>query len=255
MPQAVNAFLDNSNFRKIDEIKRNILELYEDDFRKIDSSGRASFLFKNIPSELSRGATRFMPSKVDKNITTKGARETIADIIDSMTVNVAYHANDPNVGFAMTKNLDAYKLYLADTGLFVTLAFMDKNYTENTIYEKLLSDKLSANLGYIYENVVAQMLRSSGNELYYYAFPSEKSNRNYEIDFIISRNNKICPMEVKASGYRTHKSLDAFSEKYSRRIFEKYLIYTKDMKRERDITMIPMYMVPCLSNTPCLLAK
>ena len=251
MPQAVNAFLDNSNFRKIDEIKRNILELYEDDFRKIDSSGKVSFLFKNIPSELSRGATRFMPSKVDKNMNTKGARETIADIIDSMTVNVAYHADDPNVGFAMTKNLDAYKLYLADTGLFVTLAFMDKNYTENTIYEKLLSDKLSANLGYIYENVIAQMLRSSGNELYYYAFPSEKSNRNYEIDFLLSINNKICPMEVKSSGYRAHKSLDAFSEKYSSRILEKYLIYTKDMKRERDITMIPMYMVPFLKSGRC----
>ena len=246
MPQAVNAYIDNSNFRKIDEIKRNILELYEDDFRKIDSSGKASLLFKNIPSELSRGAARFMPSKALKNTSTKGAVETIADIIDSMTVNVAYHTDDPNTGFSLTKNLDAYRLYLADTGLFVTLAFMDKDYTENTIYEKLLSDKLSANLGYIYENAIAGMLRFSGNELYYYTFPSEKSNRNYEIDFLLSRNNKICPIEVKSSGYKTHKSLDAFSEKYSNRISEKYLIYTKDVKREQDITMLPMYMVPFL---------
>ena len=246
MPQAVNAYLDNSNFRKIDEIKRNILELYEDDFRKIDSTGKASLLFKNIPSELSRGAKRFMSSKVDKSLNAKRAGGIIADILDSMTVNAAYHADDPNVGFALTKNLNAYKLYLADTGLFVTLAFMDKDYTENTIYERLLSDKLSANLGYIYENAIAQMLRASGNELYYYTFPRENSNCNYEIDFLLSKKNKICPIEVKSSGYRTHKSLDAFSTKYSNRILEKYLVYTKDMKMEKNITMIPMYMVPFL---------
>jgi predicted AAA+ superfamily ATPase len=246
MPQAVSAYLDNSSFRKIDEIKRNILELYEDDFRKIDSSGKASLFFKNIPSELSRGATRFMSSKVDKNMKVERAHEIIADVLDSMTVNVAYHADDPNVGFALSKNLGAYKLYLADTGLFVTLAFMDKDYTENTIYEKLLSDKLSANLGYVYENAIAGMLRSSGNELFYYTFPSEKSNRNYEIDFLLSKKNKICPIEVKSSGYRTHKSLDAFSVKFANRILEKYLVYTKDLKMEQDITMIPMYMVPFL---------
>jgi len=246
MPQAVSAYLENSNFRKIDEIKRNILELYEDDFRKIDPSGKASLFFKNIPSELSRGATRFMPSKVDKNMKAERVGAIIADVLDSMTVNVAYHADDPNVGFALTKNLDAYKLYLADTGLFVTLSFMDKDYTENTIYEKLLSDKLSANLGYIYENVVAQMLRAAGNELYYYTFPREKSNRNYEIDFLLSKKDKICPMEVKSSGYKTHKSLDAFFEKYSHRISDKYLAYTKDLRTEQDLTMIPVYMIPFL---------
>ena len=246
MPQAVSAYLDNNNFRKIDEIKRNILELYEDDFRKIDASGKASLFFKNIPSELSRGAARFMSSKIDKNMNNERVGEIIADILDSMTVNAAYHADDPNVGFALTKNPGAYKLYLADTGLFVTLAFMDKDYTENTIYEKLLSDKLSANLGYVYENAVAGMLRASGNELYYYSFPSEKSNRNYEIDFLLSKKNKICPIEVKSSGYKTHKSLDVFSEKYSKRILDKYLVYTKDLKTEQDIIMIPMYMVPFL---------
>jgi predicted AAA+ superfamily ATPase len=246
MPQAINAYLNNSNFRKIDEIKRNIIELYEDDFRKIDSSGKASLFFKNIPSELSRGAVRFMPSKVNKNMNGERVGEVIADILDSMTVNAAYHTDDPSVGFALTKNSSVYKLYLADTGLFVTLAFMDKDYTENNIYEKLLSDKLSANLGYIYENVIAQMLRASGNQLYYYTFPSDKSNRNYEIDFLLSKKNKICPIEVKSSGYKTHKSLDAFSKKYSNRILNKYLVYTKDLKVEQDIIMLPMYMIPFL---------
>ena len=64
--------------------------------------------------------------------------------------------------------------------------------------------------------------------------------------FILARKNKICPVEVKSSGYRTHASLDRFSEKYSDRIGEKYLIYTKDMQKDRDVLMLPAYYVPFL---------
>ena len=124
------------------------------------------------------------------------------------------------------------------------MIFKDKDFTENIIYEKLLSDKLSVNLGYIYENVVAQILSAKGNALYYYTFLNEKTNHNYEIDFLLSKKNKICPIEVKSSGYNTHKSLDVFSEKFSERILEKYVVYTKDLKKERDILMLPVYILP-----------
>ena len=147
---------------------------------------------------------------------------------------------------ANNKDLRKFKMYLADTGLFTTLIFKDRDFTENVIYEKLLSDKLSANLGYLYENVVAQMLTASGNELFYYTFLNEKTRRNYEINFILARKNKICPIEVKSSGYKTHASLDKFSEKYSSRILEKYLIYTKDLQKDKDVLMLPIYMVPFL---------
>ncbi len=69
---------------------------------------------------------------------------------------------------------------MADTGLFVTLAFKDKDFTENIIYENLLSNKLSANLGYLYENIVAQILRVSGHQLFYYTWQMENGNKNYE---------------------------------------------------------------------------
>ena len=109
-----------------------------------------------------------------------------------------------------------------------------------------MSDKLGVNLGYVYENVVAQILATNGHALYYYTFLNEKTKHNYEIDFLLSKKNKICPIEVKSSGYGTHKSLDAFAEKYSGRILEKYLVYTKDLKRDQDIMMIPVYMLPFL---------
>jgi hypothetical protein len=136
-----------------------------------------------------------------------------------------------------------YKLFVGDTGLFVTLAFWDKDITENIIYQKLLSDKLSANLGYVYENIVAQALVAAGNKLFYHTWPSETSNHNYEVDFILSRGSKICPIEVKSSGYKTHKSLDEFCKLFSNRISNRYLVYTKDLRKDEQTLLVPACMV------------
>lgn len=246
MPQAVASYIETNNFRKVDEVKRDILKLYEDDFKKIDASGRISLLFDAIPAQLNTNASRYQVSSVLSGERAETILELIANMVDSKTIQIAYHANDPNVGMAYAKDLRRFKLFLADTGLLVTLIFKDKDFTENVIYEKLLSDKLGVNLGYVYENVVAQILTANGNALYYYTFLNEKSKHNYEIDFLLSKKNKICPIEVKSSGYTVHKSLDAFSEKYSERILDKYLVYTKDLKKEEDILMMPIYMLPFL---------
>ncbi|WP_455611318.1 ATP-binding protein [Cloacibacillus porcorum] len=247
MPQAVNEYIQTNNFRKVDLVKRDILKLYDDDFRKIDSTGRLSMLFDAIPAELNKNSSRYHVSSVLANKRAEQILESLAELNDSKTVIMAYHANDPNVGMSSYKDLTRFKMFAADTGLFTTLAFKDKDFTENMIYEKLLNDKLSTNLGYMYENIVAQMLTAKGNDLFYYTFNDDKSeNKRYEIDFLLPKKNKICPMEIKSSGYRTHASLDKFSEKFSSRILEKYLVYTKDLYRDRDILMLPVYMVPFL---------
>lgn len=246
MPQAVDAYIETNNLSMVDQVKRNILELYEDDFRKIDATGRAGMLFDAIPAELNKNASRYQVSSVIEGEKEERVREILADMQDSMTVFIAYHANDPGAGLSLHKDPRRYKLFLCDTGLFVTLAFKDRDFTENELYEKLLSDKLSADLGYLYENMVAQMLKTAGNELFYYTFPKETSNHNYEIDFLLARKNKICPLEVKSSGYKTHASLDAFQDKFSSRIWRRYLIYTRDVRKEKDILCLPVYMVPFL---------
>lgn len=246
MPQAVNEYIETNNFRKVDVVKRDILTLYEDDFKKIDSTGRLSLLFDSIPAQLNTNASRYQTSAVLGTESSDRILKLIAELKDSKTVLVSYHANDPNAGMSNAKDISRFKLFLCDTGLFTTLMFKDREFTENIIYEKLLSDKLSANLGYLYENVVAQILAANGNELFYYTMMNPVSRHNYEIDFIIARKNKICPLEVKSSGYKTHKSLDVFTEKFSERIQNRYLIYTKDMKKDKDIFCIPVYMVPFL---------
>ena len=246
MPQAVNEYIETNNFRKVDQIKRDILNLYEDDFKKIDPTGKLSSLFDAIPAQLNKNASRYQVSSVLNGERAENILESIAELKDSKTVLVSYHANDPNAGMATNKDLSKFKLFLCDTGLFTTLMFKDKDFTENEIYQKLLNDKLSVNLGYLYENIVAQCLASNGNELFYHTIMNEKSKHNYEIDFILARKNKIIPIEIKSSGYKTHKSLDVFTEKYSGRILKRYLVYTKDLSKDQDIFCIPVYMVPFL---------
>jgi len=246
MPQAVEAYLKTNNFSKIDKVKRNILRLYENDFRKIDTSGRASQLFAAIPSELSKNTLRYQVSKVLEKQRAYDIREVFADMQDSMTVLGSFHVNDPGVGMSFNKDIDRFKMFLCDTGLFTTLAFQDKAFTENVIYEKLFHNKLAANLGYMYENIVAQTLRAKGDGLFYHTFPSETSNHIYEIDFIIARKNKICPLEIKSSGYKQHASLDKFRAKFRDRILTSYVVYTKDYLQREGVEYIPVYMAQFL---------
>ena len=242
MPQAVVAYIETNNFTEVDTVKRDIIALYEEDFGKIDSSGRAKALYDAIPAQLSRNASRYKVSTAIPDDKKDRIMSVIAEVGDSMTVNIAYHVDDPNIGLALTRNEDYFKMYASDTGLFVTLAFKDKDITENVIYEKLLNDKFSANLGYVYENMIAQMLRASGKDLYYHTIPYAEGKKYYEVDFLISDRHKIAPIEVKSSGYKSHKSLDEFSAKYSERIMNRYVIYTKDYKRENGVEYLPVYM-------------
>ena len=247
MPQAVEAYIETNNFSMVDLAKRGIIRIYQDDFQKLDSTGRLETLFMNIPSQLSQTNNRFKPYAVLGDVDEDKLVEFLKDLEDSKTTLFAYHSNDPNVGMSLTKDISKFKIFCADTGLFVTLAFWDKDYTENVIYQKLLNDKLSTNLGYVYENMIAQMLATSGNKLFYYTWPKDETH-NYEIDFLLSHGTKLQPVEVKSSGYNTHKSLDVFCEKYAHIVERRYLIYTKDLKTDKGTILLPVYMTPFLGG-------
>lgn len=246
MPQAVDKYITSNDFREVDDVKRDILTLYEDDFRKIDPAGKLSALFDAIPAQLMGNASRYQVSSVLGGSRAGDILEQVSELKDSGTVLVAYHANDPGPGMAHQKDLARFKLFAADTGLFVTLAFKDKEFTENDIYARLLGGKLQANLGYLYENVVAQMLAVNGHELYYHTFLNERSKHNYEVDFLIADQSKITPIEVKSSGYKSHSSMDAFSEKFSARINREILLYTKDYQFEGKLEHLPIVMTQFL---------
>ena len=243
MPQAVDTYLDSNNFEAVDRAKRLILDLYDEDFGKIDPSGKAARIFAAIPAQLNSNASRYQISSVIAGASAEDYVELISEMEKSMTVNISHHCDDPNVGLAANEDLTQYKMFTGDTGLFVTLAFKDKAFTENVIYEHLLNDKLSTNLGYLYENTIAQMLTASGNKLFYHTWPTESGKHNYEIDFLLSRGTKIAPVEVKSSSYKTHKSMDKFGEKFSSRIAnDRFIVYPKDYAKDGVLKYLPAYL-------------
>lgn len=244
MPQAVEAYVEGKSFSGIDQVKRQIIRLYEEDFKKIDASGRLAALYHSIPSQLSRDAKKYRISAALGKKKSTGDERLLFDLIDSRTVLPSYNLTDPGASLSLTRDLDCYKLYLSDTGLFITLMFIDRPSAENEIYAKLLSDKLPANLGYLYENLVAQMIASSGRELYYHTWEKEGSTHYYEIDFLISEGTKVSAVEVKSSGTGKHESITAFLKKYSKNVKAGYLISQKDVGKQDGILFLPVYMTP-----------
>ena len=242
MPQAVEAYIQGKSFNEIDLVKRSIIQLYEDDFKKIDPSGKISAMYRAIPARLAKNYKRFVITNATQKRKTDKDYERLFDLIDSKTVLVSFNTTDPGVSLSHTKDLDSYKLYVADTGLFVTLMFIDRPSTENDLYMKLLSDKLPANLGYLFENAVAQVISSTHRELYYHTWGKEGSTHYYEIDFLVSQRTKLTAMEVKSSDTGKHESLVKFREKYSKITGNTYIISQKDVKKDGFLKYIPVYM-------------
>ena len=239
MPQAVIELIESNDFSRVDEVKRDILKLYHDDLKKLDSKYRFStaLILDAIPSELSTQSKLFRSVMLGKNRRASNTYSSYEAIKDSMIVNIANNCTDPSVGLNRTKDYQRQKIYMGDTGLFVTAVFADsKMPIEQSIYKQLILDKPSVNIGMVIENAVAQALTASGHELLFHRFD------RYEIDFLLTSDEKLLPIEVKSSSYSSHKSLDNFQTKYSDRVKESYVIYGKDVKREGNITFIPFYM-------------
>ena len=244
MPQAVEAYVAGKNFSEIDMVKRQIITLYEEDFKKIDAFGRLSAMYHSIPAQLAKDTKKYRMASAMSKISKTRTEELLYELIDSKTVLPCFNTTDPNVSLSDTKDFDSYKLYVSDTGLFVTMMFMDRAVTENDVYAKLLSDNLPANLGYLYENLMAQMIASTGRELYYYTWEKKDSTHYYEVDFLVSDKSKVNAFEIKSSGLGKHESINEFCRKYSKNVNKAYLISQKDVGKDGSLLLKPFYLVP-----------
>jgi len=244
MPQAVEAYVNRNNFEEIDKVKRSILKLYEEDFYKIDDSGRLSKMYNSIPYQLAANKKRYVISGATGKRTTNKDKKIFSELLDSKTVLISHNIVDPSVSLSSTTDEESYKLYLSDTGLFTSLLFNSVDKLHTKIYSKLLSDKLDANLGYMYENIAAQIIASSGNKLFYHTWKKEDGVHYYEVDFLISSNAKLVPIEIKSSNVNTHKSISVFSTKYSKKVYRQYLFSQKDVGHNDQLMFKPIYMLP-----------
>lgn len=249
MPQAILAYLDGKNFEAADEAKRRILRLYRDDVSKFAEGyeDKVFAIFDGIPGQLSKKEKKYTLSSLDRNARFRTFEDSFIWLSEAMVVNTCFNATDPNVGLALSADHTKQKCYMADTGLLVTLTFMDKSYTDNELYRAILFDKMDINEGMLMENVVGQILRSNGHKLYFYSRSDSAHRENHmEIDFLITEGKKLSPIEVKSGNYRSHSSLDKFRTKFSSKVGQSYILYTKDVMTKDNILHLPLYMAMCL---------
>ena len=244
MPQAVEAYVEGRNFTEIDEIKREIINLYKDDFFKIDDTGLIGRMYDSVPTQLATDKKSYVIStatgkkKIDKDL------ERLHDLLDSKTVLPCYNVLNPSITLAQTREDSTFKLYLADIGLFTTMIFKSSAKTDENIYMKLLSDSLPADLGYLYENAVAQIITAADIDLYYHTWEKKGSSHYYEVDFLLPSNTKIVPVEVKSSGIGKHESIMEFQKKYSKYVAKEILLSQKDLGNIEMLKLYPIYMLP-----------
>ena len=244
MPQAVEAYVEGNNFTAIDEVKREIINLYKDDFLKIDNTGLLGRMYDSVPTQLATDKRSYVISaatgkkKIDKDL------ERLHDLLDSKTVLPCYNVLNPSIALSQTRDNETFKLYLADTGLFTTMIFNSSGETDENIYTKLLGDSLPADLGYLYENAVAQVIAGSDRALYYHTWEKENSSHYYEVDFLLSSKTKIVPIEVKSSGIGKHESITEFQKKYSKQVINQVLLSQKDVGNDEMLKLYPVYMLP-----------
>lgn len=245
MPQAVEAYVSTKNFEDADRIKKRILTLYREDVTKFAKGYEAKVLslFDEMPSQLAKTEKKYKLADIDKKARFREYENAFLWLAEAMIVNDCYNATEPTVGLSMSGEYMTRKCYMADTGLLVTHSFMDDKFTDNELYREILLDRLHVNEGMLLENVVAQELRSHGHKLYFYSRSDsvDRDNR-MEIDFLIRRKRKICPVEVKSGEYRKHSSLDKFRRRFGGKIGQSYILYTKDILVKEDVVHLPVYM-------------
>lgn len=249
MPQSVLAYVDEKNFENSDVAKRRILQLYRTDVAKFAEGyeDKVYAVFDGIPGQLSKKEKKYKYVSLGKQARFRTYEDSFVWLHEAMIVNACLKATDPHVGLALSADYATQKCYMADTGLLVTHTFRDKKFTDNELYRAILFDRLNINEGMLMENVVAQLLRRNRERLYFYSRSDSMNRENHmEIDFLISEDKKIAPVEVKSGNYRSHSSLDKFRKRFSNVVGNSYILYTKDVMIKDGIIHLPLYMAGLL---------
>ena len=249
MPEAVKEYRDTRNFKTVDNIKRSILNLYQNDIEKHGEKDtlRIKQIYNLIPTQLSNANKRFMFSAISDTARYREYESALLWLAEAKIINLCFNTTEPTVGLVTRMDISAFKCYQSDTGLLISQTFGTKDLAKEEIYKKLLFNKLEFNNGLVMENVVAQMLTASGHDLYYY---SETEDR-MEVDFLLTKNRltsrkNIIPIEVKSGKRYLVNSLDKYRKKYSQQIGEAYVLHDGDLAEKDGVIYLPIYMAGLL---------
>ena len=253
MPQAVKKYIETKDFDAVDEAKRDVLTIYRNDIFNYagDQADKVASIFDQIPSQLSKHEKKFRLSALKPGAKYRDWDDAFFWLKDARIVNICYNSTEPNIGLKLNEERTTLKCYMNDTGLLVSHTFDERGIVSSDIYRKLLLEKLEVNEGMFMENMVAQMLTSSGHNLYFFSNSSENAEDRMEIDFLLQKDkvtsrHNIRPIEVKSGKNYTLSSLNKAMRKFSEHLTTPTVIHTSDLKIESNITYLPIYMTPLL---------
>ena len=252
MPQAVERYVRTKSFERADRIKRDIIDLYRADVRKYAKGYESKVLkiFDTIPGQLQKHEKKFRLSALKQRARFRDYESSFFWLEEAMVVNVCYAATEPSVGLRLKEDDSTLKCYMGDTGLLISLAFDERTIAGEELFRKLMLDKLEMNKGMLVENVVAQMLKASGHELYFFSsYSKENAEETMEIDFLVrkptvSSRHNISPIEVKSGKNYTLSSLTKYRKKYGNQLALSYIIHSGNLRKEGEIVYLPLYMTP-----------
>jgi len=254
MPQAVAEYAASRDFKRVDAVKRQILRLYKNDIKKYagTATARVSAIYDAIPGQLQKKEKKFSLVALNDEARMREYDSAFFWLEDSRMVNISYNTTAPNIGLQLNEDRTTLKCYFCDTGLLISLAFSARGIVTNEIYQKLMFDKLEIDEGMLVENIVAQMLKASGNKLFFYSnYDKEEAENRMQVDFLIqkevvtSRHN-ISPIEVKSRTGYTLTSIQKCIKKFRQYLSTPYVLHTKDVELKDGLVYLPLYMTGVL---------
>lgn len=254
MPQAVLEYVETRDFDRVDQRKRDILTIYRNDIYNYapEIADKVATVFDQIPNQLSRHESKFRLSDLAPGARLRDWDSAFFWLKDAKVVNICYNTTEPNIGLKLNEERTTMKCYMNDTGLLISHSLDERGIVTEDIYSKLLFDKLEINEGMFVENLVSQMLVSSGHKLYFYSNISKDDvSKRMEIDFLISKNairsrHNIIPIEVKSGKNYTITSLKKCTQQYAEYVTTPLVLHSGDVKVADGITYLPLYMTELL---------
>lgn len=191
LPEVVDTYIATKDFYQVHLLQEKILRDYQDDIAKYalnQDKIKAKQCFLSIPRQLSKENHKFQYSVVEKKATARKFTSSLDWLHNAGLIDFAYNVNSPWFPLKAYVKEDQFRVYLCDIGLLVAMYGYQLKIA-------LLSDALEGPAkGGIYESLVADILAKRGEELYYY----KKEDSTLEIEFILERDCKLVPVEVKA---------------------------------------------------------
>ena len=233
MPEAVFSWVNDKDIEKVNKIQKNILDSYESDFSKHTDASEAnkiSLIWNGVPSQLAKENKKFVYQVVKDGARAREYESALNWLNDANLISKCYLVRKCAFPLKAYNDLSAFKIYMNDVGLLRRMSNLDSKIIleGNKLFEEFK--------GSFTENYVANMLTYVlGEAPNYYTFDRNK------IDFVIQRNNRIIPIEVKSNKSTNHNSLTKYNMKNDNEISFRFSL--NNLSKDGKIINVPLYFI------------